>query len=75
MILIDAVAGCESHNMHFWVSRGMADTRDDTDELCALVRNILDDDNKLKKMRDKLADDFSKSSSEKIFEFIKNNAR
>lgn len=71
MILIDAVAGCETHNMKFWVNNNMADTREDTDELCALVRSLLDDDTSLFQMRDNLADSFRVSSSEKIYSFIK----
>lgn len=72
MILIDAVAGCETHNMKFWVNNNMADTREDTSDLCVLVRRLLDDEAALSKMKDNLTENFSSSSSEKIFNFIVN---
>lgn len=73
MILIDAVAGCETHNMKFWVENCMADTRDDTTDLCELVRKLLDNDGELSRMKTNLKENFSSSSAEKIFNFIKSN--
>lgn len=73
MILIDAVAGCETHNMKFWVENGMADTRDDSADLCLLVRQLLDDPSRLSSMKSNLKDNFKGSSAERIFNFIVNN--
>lgn len=73
MILIDAVAGCETHNMNFWISRQMAHTRDDSTQLCELVRELLDNDDALTQIKDNLSKNFNYSSAEKIFGFIKDN--
>lgn len=73
MILIDAVAGCESHNMNFWVNNQMAQTRDKNDELCALVRELMDNPDMLEKMKSNLAQGFNGSSSERICDFIQKN--
>lgn len=75
MILIDAVAGCETHNMNFWVNNNMALTRDSVEELCVLVRSIMDDEDELSRLKKNLADNFSGSSAERIFTFIKDNHR
>lgn len=73
MILIDAVAGCETHNMNFWISNDMAQTRDKVDELCALVRSLMDNPEELERMEKNLSDSFSGSSAERIFDFILEN--
>ncbi len=73
MILIDAVAGCETHNMDFWVNNEMAQTRDTADELCSLVRNLMDNPHELSRMSQNLSDGFSGSAAERIFSFIQEN--
>ena len=75
MVLIDAVAGCETHNMNFWVSNGMAKSCDDTEGLCALVRNLMDNPSELEVIRSNLKKNFSYSSSEKIFNFVLQNSK
>ena len=75
MILIDAVAGCETHNMNFWVNNNMAQTRDSVEQLCSLVRSLMDDKNELSRLEKNLTDNFSGSSAERIFNFIKENHR
>ncbi len=73
MILIDAVAGVETHNMEFWVSNNMAKTVNDTDKLSSLSRNLMDNREELLKMSKILEENFSDSSSEKIYNFIIKN--
>jgi len=75
MLLIDAVAGCETHNMNFWVGNTMADTREDTTDLCNLVRHLLDNDDELSRLRNNLAKSFSGSSAERIYKFIESNCK
>jgi processive 1,2-diacylglycerol beta-glucosyltransferase len=75
MILIDAVAGCETHNMNFWVNNKMAQTREDTTQLCELVRSLMDNEEELGAMRKKLEEAFSLSSAEKLVNFVKENHR
>lgn len=74
MILIDAVSGCETHNMRFWTESDMAKTRDKTSDLCSLVRELMDNSDELSRMKNALTDNFSYSSSERIFGFIKQNS-
>lgn len=73
MILIDAVAGCETHNMNFWVNNDMAQTRDKADDLCALVRTLMDNPDELARMAENLSDGFVGSAAERIFTFIQQN--
>ena len=75
MILIDAVAGCETHNMNFWVNNNMARTEEKVEDLCLLVRHLLDNPDVLEKMKNNLADNFKCSSSKKIFDFICSNQK
>lgn len=74
MILIDAVSGCETHNMRFWTESGMAKTREKTSELCTLVRELMDNPKDLDDMRETLTENFPENSSERIFKFIKQNS-
>ncbi|MBQ9833503.1 MAG: glycosyltransferase [Clostridia bacterium] len=50
MVLIDAVAGCETYNLSFFVERGMAVTGDTPAVLASLCSWLLDNDDKLKEM-------------------------
>lgn len=73
MILIDAVAGVETHNMNFWVNNNMAKTSEKAEDIISLARSLLDNEDELLKMRKKLEENFKESSSEKIFRFILEN--
>lgn len=73
MILIDAVAGVETHNMNFWVSNNLAKTGEKSEDIALLARRLLDNEDELLNMRKKLRENFSESSSEKIFRFIIEN--
>ena len=75
MVLIDAVSGCETHNMNFWINNGMAKSCDNTEGLCCLVRHLMDNTSELEEIRHNLKENFSYSSSEKIFNFIMQNSK
>lgn len=70
MVLINAVSGCETYNLNFWVGNNMALTSDSADGLCSRVRMLMDNEDELKKLRDNLTANFSYSSSQRIYEFI-----
>ena len=70
MILIDAVAGVETHNLNFWVSNKMAKTCEKTEDICTMARYLLNSEKELSKMRKNLEKSFKENSSEKIFRFI-----
>ena len=50
MVLIDAVAGCEEHNLDFFVRRGGAVTADTPQALASAALTLLDDDAQLARM-------------------------
>ena len=51
MVLIDAVAGCEEHNLDYFLSCGAAVTADGAEALCSAALSILDDGARLETMR------------------------
>lgn len=70
MIFIDAVPGCETKNLYFFISRGFADTRATTRELVILICDYLYDKSKLRNMSNKLKAYFSGCAVEKIYNVI-----
>lgn len=50
MVFVNAVAGCETYNMNFFVQRGSAVTAETLEELAALTLSLLANDDKLKQM-------------------------
>ncbi|MEE0867438.1 MAG: glycosyltransferase [Clostridia bacterium] len=70
MVLINAVSGCETYNLNFWVKNNMALTSDSADGICSSVRMLMGNEDERKKLRDTLAKNFSCSSSKRIYEFI-----
>ncbi len=75
MILIDAVSGCETHNMKFWVENKMALTSDDYDELCGYVRSLMDNEDSMSYIKKNIEEKFSFDSVTKIAEFIISNEK
>lgn len=75
MVLINAVEGCETHNMKFLVENNMALTDKSPEVLCSYVRRLMDDEVLLCEMRATLAKHFSYSSSDKICDFIEKTAK
>ena len=69
MLLIDAVSGCETHNMRFWVDNNMALTCE-KDQFGDYVRLILDNPKKIEAIRKKLGEEFKESSAQKIYDFV-----
>ena len=51
MVLIDAVAGCEAHNLDYFVSNGMAVTEDTPKAIADLTLKLLNEPELLSKMR------------------------
>lgn len=70
MVLIDAVPGCESKNMEFFVQNGFAVTDETIEGLTAKVNLLLDDEEKAKKMSLALRESFSEYAAEKIGRYI-----
>lgn len=71
MVLIDAVAGCEEHNLNFFVGCGGAVTADDTAALAELCIDLLRDPKQLAAMSEKLAGITERPAAEVIFETLR----
>ena len=55
MVLIDAVAGCEEHNLDFFLKLGGAVTAETPEELASLALSLLADESRLTEMSSALA--------------------
>ena len=70
IVFIDAIPGCETRNRDFFIKCGYAQTRDNPDELCALINECLGDPELRQKQADALKEDFVGCASREIYEFI-----
>lgn len=70
MVLVDAVAGCEEYNLQYYVSRGMAQTAGDPQQLCDLCVSLLSDDAALADMRAQIERHAHNDAAERIFEYL-----
>ena len=70
MIFIDAVPGCETRNIEFFISNGCADMRDTDIELCDAVCDYLENPEKLKKMSLQITEEFGGCASENIYNYV-----
>lgn len=52
MVLLQAVDGCETHNMRYCVGKGAAITTGDIDDIAALCVQTIEDDDALRAMRE-----------------------
>jgi len=70
MVFINAVAGCETYNLQFFVDQGAAATADTPEELVALALFLLSDSEKLNKMSAAFRGDCVKPSAELICDYF-----
>lgn len=70
MVFIDAVPGCETHNLNFFVSRDFAATRKREDELVSLVCELMRRPEQLEAVRHAMAQEFTGCAAEIIYETI-----
>lgn len=70
MVFINAVAGCEEHNMNFYMQRGVAVTANTPKGLARLVKTILSNKALLEKMKDNYKNFPDNMASEIITEYI-----
>lgn len=71
MVMIDAVAGCETYNLNFFVSGGYAVTSDRYEGIVAQTLELLYDDDRLGVMREKLLANFSADTAYRIYRYVK----
>lgn len=70
MLFINAVPGCETRNIEFFLNNGCADMRDTDIELCDAVCDYLENPEKLKKMSLQIAEEFGGCASENIYNYV-----
>ncbi len=72
MAFVNAVAGCESYNMRFYIYKGVAITADSTKALAALISVLLADDVLLKCMAEKYGDWAENTATETVVQTVLN---
>ena len=70
MVLIDAVPGCESKNMEFFIQNGFAVTEETMERLTAQVNLLLADSAKAEKLSLALRGSFAEYAAEKIGGYV-----
>ena len=69
MVLVDAVSGCETYNMRFWVENGMAKTNKNSN-IALTVRELLDSPDELGKMKYRVNESFSEIAADKLCDVL-----
>ena len=67
MVLIDAVAGCEEHNLDYFLRAGMAVTGNTPEEIADLALKLAHDEKKLSSMREAMKAASARPAAETIF--------
>ncbi len=75
MVLIDAVAGCEEHNLEFFTEHGGAVTADTTQALAEAAVGLLHDAARLDAMRRALKQDRERTPAECIYKVLNGNEK
>jgi len=70
MVFVNAVAGCETHNLRFFVEQGAAATADSPEELAALALSLLSNTEQLRKMSAAFRNLPAKTPSEIICDYF-----
>ncbi len=71
MVLVDAVAGCETHNMHYFVCRGCAVAARDPHELCALCVSLMGNEDARRRMTAAFDSVNRQNGAQYIYDFMK----
>ena len=70
MVLVNAVAGCEEHNLRYCLERGMAVTAEAPHELAELCLTLLSDGERLEEMKRALAAHAHPDAAERIVQYV-----
>ena len=71
MVMVNAVAGCETYNLNFFTTRGCAVTSDTVEGLVEETVSLLYDDARLADMSERLSESFDPHQTMRIFEYIR----
>lgn len=75
MVMINAVAGCETYNLNFFTRNGYAVTADTTDGIVGAALSLLYDDERLATMSCAMRANFDANSTYDIYRYIKEGRR
>ena len=70
MVLIDAVAGCEEHNLDYFLRANMAVTSDSPEEIADLALSLAHDEAQLSSMRRTMQAANAKPAAEAIYDWL-----
>ena len=71
MVLVDAVAGCETHNMHYFVCRGCAVAARDPHDLCALCVSLMGDEAARRRMAEAFDGTNRQNGAQFIYDYMR----
>ena len=71
MLMVDAVAGCETYNFNFFFENGYAFAYDGKGGAAELALELLSDDARLSEVRTRLAESFVSDGAYKIYKLVK----
>ncbi len=71
MVMVDAVAGCETYNLNFFINNGFAVTADTVDGIADATLELLYDDARLREMKKLLQDNFDSGTAYKIYRYVR----
>ena len=75
MVMIDAVAGCETYNLNFFTRNGYAVTSDSVEGIVCAALSLLYDDKRLEEMSCAMRANFDPQGTYKIYCYIKEGRR
>ena len=70
MVFINAVPGCETHNLNFFIKHNLATTHDDEEDLADLICHLINDPEQLKRIELASASIFKDCAAEIIYNKI-----
>ena len=71
MVIIDAVAGCETYNLNFFVNNGFSVTANTPEGIVRETLALLYDDERLSAIREKLRENFSSDTAYRIYDIVR----
>ncbi len=75
MVMVNAVAGCETYNLNFFTSRDCAVTSDTVEGLVEKTLGLLRDEARLSAMSARLSESFDSNQTVQIFEYIRDGKK
>lgn len=75
MVMVNAVAGCETYNLNFFTRNGYAITSDNVEGIVRATLSLIYDDERLAEMSSSMLENFDANSTYDIYRYIKEGRR